>query len=209
MTSVYLTLCLFVLFIIIFFIILPRQNKKRSQRLLDYYNGKITYPLSLLIIPYENHYFQISRIGQGGGLNNTPSGSYPLIWAYVKKAPKILLGHENSKKYSYKSFFFLPKMQKILKCQEQNLLFATESSQIFSKNLNIENVLLLFQKDFQHLTICSEIHIQNFLPKKKYLLKYTGLPEEIYQSPELLKSYLEKITSLLAQLEIKLYSPKE
>lgn len=203
MALVYLSLCFFILFFLLFFGIYPRHNKKRSEKLLDYYQGSFRYPLGDLVIPYENHLFYISRIARGGGINNTPGGSYPLLWAYVEKTPKTFLGHEKSKKYSLGRFFLLPKLQKNLTYQGQNFLLATEDAKIFSKNLNFEEVKKLFEKDFQHLTLSSEIHIQNFLPQKKYLLKYTGLSEEIYKTPESLKDHLNKILNLLIQLEVK------
>lgn len=204
MISALMTLCFFILFFILFFGIYPRQSKKRSQKLLDYYKARFQYPLGDVAITYERYPFFISRLSRGGGINNTPAGSYPLLWAYLEATPKLLIGHEQSKDYVLGKFLILPKYQKNIPHKDHQVLIATESTELFSKSLDLTKLKVLFEKKFQHLTINSEIHILNYWPQKKHVMKYTGIPEDIYQDPELLKTYFDELLIILDQLKIKI-----
>ena len=195
--------CFFILFLYFF----PKRNKIKSSKLIDFFSGTISWPLGTVEFCFEKIKYRVSRISKGRALNN--SGTFPFLWTYVESSPKIIVGNVNSRKYTDGQFLWLPPNEEIEVGGNKFLIGSSDIAKIelmrnFVSDSDISSDFsVLFNKDFEHLTIGSEIHFLGFLPRKKYVLKYTCLPEDIYADPQILIKYLQSIHSLVSKLGLQ------
>ncbi len=201
---------LIVIFLLIFLWLFPLRQKSRSAKILKHFNGDFSWPLGDLKIGYAGLQFRISRISRGAGINNSVGGSFPLLWAYVEKTDKFILGNSNSEKYTIGKFLILPPHEK-LRIGNLSILAGSTSISLrekvreLSRDQGFNKVCsLLFTEEFSHFSISSEIHFCGIIPKKKFVLKYMGLPEKIYSSPEDLESYIQCLKECCSLLGFKM-----
>lgn len=192
---------------IVLFVALPLSMKKKSKKLLDFFNATFHFPLGTIEFKYNSNTFYISREARGGGYTGV-SGSFPALWAYVEKYPKFIIGNSQSKKFTRGQFLILPPNE-LINCAGQELLIGSNDVSFISRiksdfiNSNLE-IKELFRENFAHLTVAQEIHINGLkLFQKKYVFRYTCLPEEIYQNPTILELRLKTILGIFSQLGLK------
>lgn len=192
---------------LILFWLSPLRQKQRSRLLVQYFNGKFHFLLANISFDYLGAKYCISRISSGRGLDGV-GGSYPVLWSYVEDYPLIIMGHKNSGKYTRGKFLYLPPTE-IIKEKGLEILVGSREAQFIEKfklafaDLNFQNDLReLFVKDFHHITISTDWHLSKLQLKKKNVLRFNGLPEEIYQNPELLESQLKSLSRICHKLNI-------
>lgn len=192
----------------VLFIFKPLKFKKHSLKLLSHFNAEFKLPLGSINFNYKGFFIRLDRRGVSRGAHGT--GSFPILWAYVKPYPKIILGHESSGRYAMGSFLILPpheiiqlgRSKILLGCEDKNRL--TELKSIIIK-ANLENEFLeVFSNEFSHLTVAAEIHLfKESLFKKKHVIRFTGLPETIYQQPEILENILNRLHRILTTIQVE------
>lgn len=191
------------LFFFLFTVLLPLRYKKLNANLVDYYKGTENYLLGEISLVYSTIKFRISRISRGG------RGYYLGLWTYVTSVERIIIGHAQSAKYTRGKFLFLPttetvdlgSMQVVIGADDPGTIEKIKAHLADKKFINACSVL--FNEKFNYLTVASEIHFSKFIPKKKYVLRYSPLSDRIYVNPEDLKYYLESITDICSVLNIE------
>lgn len=193
----------------ILFVLKPLKEKKKYLKFLNYFNAKFFMPLGTIQFSYNKAIFNISRIARGAGISTNVGGSFPVLWSYVESCPKIILGNAESSKYTTGNFLRLPP-HKVVSISGFDFLIGSQNEEILDKIkqvLNSEPELAiatskLFQKNFAHLCIAHEFHILNFLIKRKNVLRYICLSEDVYENPAMLEEQLKTISDLLLKLKI-------
>ncbi len=107
---------------------------------------------------------------------------YLELWGLVASSEKVLIGHEESGKFSRGSFLLLPPHEVY-----QGFLIASKSE---AKRTEIKKLIetdtefhetmkRLTYKEFCHMTVGPEIHVGGpFLLKRVTVLRYLALPDE-------------------------------
>jgi hypothetical protein len=133
-----------------------------------------------------------------------------VLWAYVQKSPEFILGHRESKKYC--RLRFSKALEEVLTLDNQHIFLSSTDVQMLDQIKRIltanpqlsSEMLKLFTRDFDHLTVNSERHVKGFKIKQLNVLRYTALSEEIYEKPELLNEQLIIISAFFDKLGIKI-----
>lgn len=188
------------IFIGIFAFFLPLRYRKMNKKIVEYYGGIENYLLGDISLTYKSIKFNISGVASG---HLSINGSYTKLWTYVAKhSDKFILGNSKSGKYLSGSFLVLPPNE-IVSFGSMQILIGAETQLKIDKLKSALNTAVitraftvLFNKEFSHLTVSSEIHFSNFRFKKRTVLKYVSLPEGIYTNPEDLKIYLDSINDI-------------
>ena len=202
------TLLVFILLMILLFLIKPLRDKKKAEKLIIFLEGKISLPLGTIQIPYKKATFNISRIARGAGLSNV-GGSFPVLWSYVETCPKLILGNAESKAFTSGNFLRLPP-HSVVSISGFDFLIGSENNEtteLLKNILNSEQELTkalanLFQKKFAHLCIAHEFHVLGLMIRRKNVLRYICLSEDIYEDPTILADQIKTITELILKLKI-------
>jgi hypothetical protein len=204
----FLPVILITFFILVFAVALPLRNKKINSKFVVYYKGIENYLLGDITFFYGNMRARISRIANGGGGYSNYNGYYVQFWTYVNSRDKLIIGHPKSGRYTRGKFLVLPP-HKNIDLTSLQVLFGTDNPALMDKiQKNSDNKKFddacahLFSKEFNHLTISSEIHFDKFLPSKKYVLKYSPIPGSIFSNPENLKPYMDSIAEVCSILNV-------
>ncbi|MDO9180927.1 MAG: hypothetical protein Q7U04_00900 [Bacteriovorax sp.] len=189
----------------------PIVWRKRTKRITDYFNGQFSFFSSELRFDFSSHQFHLSRIARGGGAVGM-GGSFPVLWVYAQKNSKFFIGHVDSCKYCYVGD--LPKKHQLITINNSQILLGNDSEELNAKMLQRlletsdeikECIHNLFPNKFCHIKLRRELHIGGkFFISKKYVLRYYGINEVIYQEPKVLELQLQNIDTLLHCLEINL-----
>ncbi len=181
-----------------------RKQYKRSHVLLNFLNARYIWPFGTIEFNYSGIVFRIMRVASGRGASDV-GGSYPVLWAYVRPCSKMILGHAESGQFSLGKFLILPP-HIVSKIEAVDFLVGTvdlESCERIKGQFAADPILakklpILFDKKFARLTISTEIHVgDNSLFQKKYVLRYYGLSEEIYEDPKCLELKLKLIFEIM------------
>ena len=202
-------LFIFALVSVFLFFWIPLQRKKTYKPLLDFFQAKFHLPLGTISFHFLNAKFYISRIAVGSTSIGS-QGSYPVLWAIVQKSPEFILGHAESKKYC--RLRFSKAQEEVLTLGDQHIFLSSTNVQMFDQIKRIltanpqlfGEMLKLFTRDFDHLTVNSERHVKGFKINQLNVLRYIALSEEIYENPEFLKEQLIIISAFFDKLGIKI-----
>jgi hypothetical protein len=172
---------------------------KKSSLLLKHLNAKRTF-LGDIVFNFAGDAFRLARIATGGGISSV-GGSYPVLEAYTRPCPRLIIGNESSGKFTKGKFLILPK-HKIIQVRDMNVLVGSDDSDLMIKvekflSDNPFIVPVLFNKPFSHLTVASRIDVGGWsLLQRKTVLNYTGLPESIYENPQEFEIFLKSVLLL-------------
>lgn len=202
-------LFIFALVSVFLFFWIPLQRKKTYSPLLDFFKAKFHLPLGTISFHFFNSTFYISRIAVGS-ISLGSQGSYPVLWASLQKSPEFILGHRESKKYC--RLRFSKAQEEVLTLGDQHIFLSSSDMQMFDQIKLIlttnpqlfSEMLKLFTRDFDHLTVNSARHIKGFKIKRLNVLRYIALSEEIYEKPEILNEQLIIISAFIDKLGIKI-----
>jgi hypothetical protein len=204
----FLPLILIFIFIFIFAVLFPTRYKKLNANLVAYFKGHGNY-FGDVVFTYSSIKFRVSRISRGGGGDSNYGGAYLQLCTYVSNSERIIIGHAQSGKYAIGKFLFLPPSEtvdlgllRVLIGADQPTTLAKIKAHLADKKF-INACSILFNQEFNSLIISSEMHISKFLPKKKYVLRYSPLPNRIYTNPEELKCYLEAIADICSLFNLQ------
>lgn len=195
-------------FLVFFLVVLPRKAAKRASKIVQYYRGKISWPLGTISLNFSEMRFRISRVGRGGGYSG--GGSYPVMYSYVKSFPKFIIGSESCHKYALGPFLIMPS-SKTIEISGRKCLVACSDISVIEKieKLKDEPVVArlaaaFFIKDFHHLTISRQFHWRGLFFKRENVLRYTSLPEIVYENPDQLRPFLENLTEFCRMMDLTL-----
>lgn len=198
---------LLIAFLFFFLFVLPRKQEKDSAKLVAHFQGTSLWPLGTVELNFKSSKFWISRLARGGGVGVQTNGSYPVLWTYVDPCPKLIVGHLDSKRFTRGQFLILPPHEQ-LQIGSRTFLIGSDQTKTIEdlRSWSDSEPLaaafsLLFSKPFHHVTISTEIHILGFKPQRKCVLRYTCLPEAIYEDPSQLETYFEALQTI--QLNLK------
>jgi hypothetical protein len=202
----------FLLTLSVVFVFGPKRERKRSALLLRHFQGRLVFPSGPLEIPYLGALFRIVRLSSGAGTFNSSGGSYPALYAYTSKTPKLIIGNPESGKYAIGKFLILPPHE-VVKLGELSFLIGSESQELREQIGSVlkgtpalaQRLSKLFEREWAHLTVSSEFHVVGFSIQRKTVLRYSALPEETYQRPEILESALQTISDFAEKLGISIY----
>lgn len=123
--------------------------------------------------------------------------SFPTVWCELKTPHDLLVGHENSLKYV---FLFKPKWQ-LDRWKGMNPLIGFGPESKWEKvKAWAQSARFLFPRDFSHVRVKSEWHLQP-LPRKVTVLRYVAVSEEVYENPQILKELIHELNQLADLLE--------
>lgn len=180
---------------------LYKTGKRRSQKILNYFKGTFSF-LGTVKFQYAERTFYLARLSSGRGTDGNGGGSYPVLMTRVGTAHRFVAGNAEAKKYYLGSF-------RKMEVKHLNLLpelFIASSDENLAACAvaiipQIAGVSLLFEKKFSHLKINQIRYVEKFsLFKKRTVMTYIGLSEEIYQDPKILEASLETILELSRNL---------
>lgn len=200
--------------LVAWFFVFYFRNKKRAKMLLAYFRGRCSVPIGDVLFSYRSFEFRLARIASGGGQTGV-GGSYPVLsmclGANVDStlgAVKIIFGHSECGRYTRGGFLILPP-HSMEDLAGKKYLFGSSDEDVRTRFKNVAAdgavdgiVNILFNKDFHHLTVGPEIYVSGIGFKRQNLVSYIGLPEDIYDKPELLESYLNSLIGFCAVLNI-------
>jgi hypothetical protein len=184
-------LALTLLGIFFLFVVYPNSQKKHSLKLLNALGADFIFPMGTIKFEYKGRVFFIKRVSAG-----RRSGAYPVLWTEVESTPKTIVGNIDSKRF-YRGFF--PENVEII---NGNVLLAS-SDLIFLNSFKnkvsaIKNISSILDKNFSHIAIDHEWHVEGpFGFRKKCILSYICLSEEIYSEPQIIYPQLDIICNLL------------
>ncbi len=190
-----------------------KKQKQRFKVLIQFMNAKKAGLFAPIEFVRNEIVFRLVRIASGGGYSGV-GGSFPTLWCYTKATKKLIIGNANSGRYTNGKFLILPP-HKIAIIGSSQFLIGSESmsdvEEICAKlNSNpglIQKLTVLFQKEFAHLEIATEIHLNaRSLFARHYVFRFTGLSEEIYEKPELLVERIEIINELMLAIGVEFES---
>jgi hypothetical protein len=180
---------------------LYKTGKRRSQKLLNYFQGTFS-PLGKIQFHHKGRVFFLSRLSSGRGSDGSGGGSYPVLMTRVKILHRFVAGNAAAIKYYRGSF----RNMKVHQLNHSPALFvASTDEKLAACALTVlpqfESISKLFEKNFSHLKVDQVMYVEKFfIFKKRTVLSYIGLPEEIYQDPKLLEPFLETILELSRNL---------
>ncbi|GEM_PF-3227576 len=191
------------------------RSKKRVTKLVEYFQGHCSKPIGDAIFNYRGYEFRIVRIARGGGQTGV-GGSYPVLTTYlsansestVNAASKVLVGHAESGQYTRGRFLILPPHFTEDIAGKKYLFGSSDERalELFKRQKmepSLEPVVsCLFKEKFNHLSIGPELHVSGMGIRKKRVLSYVGLPEEIYTNPEMIVPYLNSLIDFCAFLNV-------
>lgn len=172
---------------------------KNSSPLLKFLQAKRTL-LGNIVFGFAGDEFQLVRVATGGGIGDV-GGSFPVLENYTNPCPRLIIGNESAGKYAIGKFLIMPD-HKIIQIRDMNVLIGSDDPVLMAK---METFLrdkpfiipVLFNKPFSHLTVASRIDVGGWtLFKKKTVLRYTGLPESIYENPREFELFIKSIQLL-------------
>lgn len=191
------------------FVFGPKHERKRSALLLKHFQGKFVYPGGTLEIPFSGAVFRVMRMSSGAGTYNAVGGSFPTLWTYTTQAPKFIIGNATSGKYTYGNFLILPPHETVsihgfsFLIGSKSQVFMDQAKALLEENPDLaQRLSRLFEKDWAHLSLATEIHLRGFSIQRKPLLRYMTLPKEMYEQPETLESVLQTITDFVEKLGV-------
>lgn len=192
-----------------FFIVLPLKRQKESRALIDYFKASWSFPLGTIHFNYDGFLFRISRFATGGGTSGI-GGSYPVLWCYTSSFQKLMIGNVNSSRYVSAPLLFRAPSQNIsienfeFIIQSPDQILVERVKLILKNDLELSrNLSMLFKAKFAYLKLSTEFHVFGFFIRKKWVLRFIGLSDEIYKNPSLLKTQLTSICSLMKKLDIQ------
>lgn len=201
--------------LVTWFFISYYRNRKRVNKLIQYFHGLCSKPMGDALFTYRGYEFRLARIARGGGQTGV-GGSYPVLSTYLdsnsgsmtKSFSKVLVGHAESGRYTRGRFLILPP-HSLEDIAGKKYLFGSDDDRTLDlfKRRKMEPVLgavvaSLFREKYHHLSIGPEVHVSGLGLRKKRVLSYIGLPEQIYDYPEALLPYLDSLIAFCAFLDI-------
>lgn len=185
--------------------LLSKSGKRKSSKLIGHFKASYSF-LGTMKFRYSGTTFFLSRLSSGRGINGSGGGSYPVLMTRVGTPHRFVAGNTKAQKYYMGSF----RGMKIHSLNNSPELFVASSDENLSACAmaiipQIENVSKFFEKNFSHLKIDRIRYIEKFFViKKRTVLTYIGLSEEVYQDPKKLEVYLETILELSRNLGLGL-----
>lgn len=185
--------------------LLYKSGKRKSSKLLGHFKASYSF-LGTMTFRYSETTFFLSRLSSGRGINGSGGGSYPVLMTRVGTPHRFVAGNAKAQKYYMGSF----RGMKIHSLNNSPELFVASSDENLSARAmaiipQIENINKLFEKNFGHLKIDHVRYIEKFfMIKKRTVLTYVGLSEEVYQDPKKLEEYLDTILELSRNLGLGL-----
>lgn len=177
-----------------------RKSYLQQGPLKKVFKGKTTL-LGRLSFSFKGREFSLLQVSAGGGTYGT-RGSYPVLSVEIPSFWPITITTLQAKKYLFIGDF--PKGHHSISLDDKTyvLISASEKTLLRAEEfIKKRSPHLLFQSDWAHLKVKNEIHIEGpTLLKRKTVLSYVGLPGDIYERPEELKVYLEKLSQLIEDL---------
>lgn len=141
------------------------------------------------LLVFEGVPWRLVRIG-------SKRGSFPQLWCYLQRRKvKLCIGHEHSQAYA--PFWVTKKRSQIV----NGLCIAAIDARLKAELVTLAQGPLnpslksIFDRNFCHLAVGDEWHIEKWRPTQKTVLRFTCLREEVYQSPQ----KLEEAMHILAQ----------
>ncbi|MFZ3229618.1 MAG: hypothetical protein WA160_05405 [Pseudobdellovibrio sp.] len=177
--------------------------------LITFFQGYFSLYSSVITFRFNDVVFYINRIARGGSGASSAS-TYPVLMTYLKSSPAFVLGNINSKKYCSLSFVLCT--SKTISVDNYKFYFTSKENLFFNKVQTVlrenpklcSSVFELFKKDFSHISVNSEIHVGGpLLLRKKTVLRYICLSEDIYLNPNILQPQLNTILQLMFKLNLE------
>lgn len=194
-----------VFFVLFFGVVLPRHRQSFYAKLRAYYHGVADGIFGDLEFSYAPMVARISRVSSG-------RGGHFLLWTYVNSGGRIIIGHPQSARYRNGKFLILPPHKNLNLSSMQVLVGADNPAVIEKIEKNFDSpkfndaCVCLFNEKFNYLTISSELHFDNFLPSKKWVLRYQPLVSSVFSNPEEMKPYMDAIVEICSVLDVNFQS---
>lgn len=100
---------------------------------------------------------------------------------------------------------------KTIEISEKKYLVGCNDSSVIEKIEKLEDhpvvaklATAFFVKDFHHLTISNQFHWRGLFFKRENVLRYTSLPEIVYENPDQLRPFLEILTEFCRVMDLTL-----
>lgn len=167
-----------------------RSQLNKTAALRAHFRGKLEVAGTELRFSYAGAHWCFLRIGKN-------RRSYPVVWSTLKTFPgKIYVGHERAQP-------FAPFWVTEERCQISNGISVAALTpgllrelQNLSSGALADSLKRLMPKEFCHFTVEQERHVQGWSIVRKPVLRFTSVPEDVYQSPQKLEDSLQVLADV-------------
>jgi|GEM_PF-5168191 len=175
---------------VLFFELYRRSQINKTAALRAHFKALLQIYGTELRFSFAGAHWCFQRIGKN-------RRSYPVVWSSLKTFPgKMYLGHASAQPFAP---FWVTKDR----CQiSHGLSFAAMAPAQLSQLENLtggalaESLKRIMPKEFCHFTIDEERHVEGWRLVKKSVLRFTAVPEEVYQSPQNLEETLQVLADV-------------
>lgn len=182
----------------LFFILLYRRSQMiKTAVLRAYFNGKLRGAGTELAFTFAGANWRFVRIGKN-------RRSYPVIFSTLRSVSgKLFLGHANAQPFAP---FWVTKSR----CQLINGLSFASLDSAHSNQLTslisgplVDSLKRIFDREFCHVTIEQEWHLQGLRVAKKTVVRFISVSEDVYVAPQKLEVHLQVLSQLVGALGLE------
>lgn len=182
------------------------RRRKQAAPLAACYGGRVSPTGDTVRFDYEGACWEVQRVASGGGLGGT--GSYPTLVLALDEATPLVIGPAQAMKYVYA--LSVPRQHSVLATLPAPLVVAGPSHAAVAAALDTPDAAALlgglFFRHYSTLRVRRATRLAaDGAAGGRWTLRLTGLPEDIYEQPYVLKQFLDNILLLCGRIDLRIH----
>lgn len=181
------------------------RRRQQAAPLAARFGGRVSPMGDAVRFQYEGAAWEVQRIASVGGLAGT--GSYACLALALECGPALVVAPEQAMKYVYAAG--VPRQHSACAPPSARLLVVGQAHAQVAAALDApaSAALLepLFARPYSTLRVYRETRVVwGRLPYRQWMLRLTGLPDDVYRQPDALKLFLDNIILLCGRIGLRI-----